>query len=242
MTRLHLGGDDGGRAAPACPGHFTADGVGRVIEAVAYRHGAVFRVLGVHGYGDERLLEDDRDGAVEVDDRAARSATEARFGRYAPSEALPRQERSECDGVNSGASGTTAWTAVGVRVRSLAILRRAASTHNCFTSSLSSRPAKCCRGRWRGWPPSSPDPARPGRKREDEERRERDGPEDDPIETIGPARHSGLAGRAGFAGSGWLLSIRQVDGTGEEERCEDCEIGAKSVELHEDAEAGESES
>jgi len=48
-----------------------------VIEAVADRHGAVFRVLGVDGYGDERLLEDDGDGAVEVDDRAARSATEA---------------------------------------------------------------------------------------------------------------------------------------------------------------------
>ena len=202
MARLHLGGDDRGRAAPACPGHFTADGEGRVSEAVADRNIAVFRVLDVDGYGDECLLEDDGDGAVEVDDRAARGATEAGFGRYAPSEALPRKEGPECDGIYAGASGTTARTAVGVRVRSLAILRRAASTHNCFTSSLSSRPAKCCRGRWRGWPPSSPDPARPGRKREDEERRERDGPEDDPIETIGPAGHCGLAGRAGCAGSG----------------------------------------
>jgi len=33
-----------------------------------------------------------------------------------------------------------------------------------------------------------------------------------------------------------------VDGTDEEEHCEDREIGAKSVEFHEDAEAGESQS
>jgi len=90
--------------------------------------------------------------------------------------------------------------------------------------------------------PSSPDPARPSGKREDEERRDGDGPEDDPIETIGPARHCGLAGRAGCAGSGWRVSIREVDGSGEEEHREDREIGAKSVELHEDAKAGESQS
>ena len=150
MARLHLGGDHRGRDAPACPGQFTADGVGRVTEAVADRHGAVFRVLRVDGHGDERLLEDDGDGVVEVNDRAARSATEAGFGRYAPSEALPRQEGPEGNGIYAGASGTTTWTAVGTRVRGLAVLRRAASTHNCLTSSLPFRPPWFCRGRWRG--------------------------------------------------------------------------------------------
>ncbi|GEM_PF-6184010 len=202
MARLHLGGDDRGRAAPACPGHFTADGEGRVSEAVADRNIAVFRVLDVDGYGDECLLEDDGDGAVEVDDRAARGATEAGFGRYAPSEALPRKEGPECDGIYAGASGTTARTAVGVRVRGMAVLRRAASAHKRLSSSVPFGPPWSCRGRWRRWPRSFPDPARPSRKREDEECRDCNGPEDDPIETIGPAGHCGLAGRAGCAGSG----------------------------------------
>lgn len=103
-------------------------------EAVADRDGAVLGVLGVDGHRDESLLEDDGDGVIEVDGRAPQRAAEARRGGYAPPQPFAREKGFKGDGIHAGASGPAARTAVGVRVRSPAVLRRAAVTHTGLTS------------------------------------------------------------------------------------------------------------
>lgn len=136
MTRLHLGGDGLGRAAAARPGKLTTNGLGRMAEAVADRYGAVFRMLGMDGHGDVRFLEDNGNGAVEVDDGTLRCAAEARRGRYTPFQPFAREEGFEGDGIHAGARCAAAWAAVGARIRNPAALRRAAVAHAGLTSSL----------------------------------------------------------------------------------------------------------